>query len=38
VFEEHGQEVTKSFEFRLINENSEGEAEIRGTPTVNGKL
>ena len=38
VFEEHGQEVTKSFEFRLINENSEGEAEIRGTPNSEWKI
>lgn len=38
VFEEYGEDVTKSFEFRLINENSEGDTQIGDTPNSEWKI
>ncbi|NQE35727.1 hypothetical protein E5S67_03462 [Microcoleus sp. IPMA8] len=38
VFEEYGKEVKKFFDFRLINENSKGEPEMRGTPNSAWKI
>lgn len=38
VFEEYGEEVKKSLEFRLIYENSKGEAEMRDNPNSEWKI
>lgn len=38
VFEEYGEEVTKTFDFRLINENPEGDPEIWETPGSEWKI
>ncbi|MHC5722910.1 MAG: hypothetical protein ACYT04_33460 [Nostoc sp.] len=37
-FEEYGEEVIKAFNFRLINENSEGVPEVRGTSNSEWKI
>ena len=38
VFEEYGEEVSKSLEFRLINEDFEGNPEVWGTPNSEWKI
>lgn len=38
MFEEYGEEVTKMFDFRLINENVEGLPEVRGTSNSEWKI
>ncbi|MEQ8542305.1 MAG: hypothetical protein RIB93_33235 [Coleofasciculus sp. D1-CHI-01] len=38
VFEEYGAEVLKSFDFRLINEDSQGNPEVSGTPGSDWKI
>jgi len=38
VFEEYGEEVSKSLDFRLINEDFEGNPEVWGTPNSEWKI
>lgn len=38
VFEEDGEEVFKSFDFRLINEDCQGNPEVSGTPDSDWKI
>jgi len=38
VFEEYGEEVLKAFDFRLINEDSQGNPEVSGTPGSDWKI
>lgn len=38
TFEEYGEEITKAFDFRLINENSEGRPDVRDTPNSEWRI
>lgn len=38
VFEEYGEEVLRAFDFRLINEDSQGNPEVSGTPGSDWKI